>query len=231
LRLLSLPPPNDRINPKVRVGYRPSMGDSARLYCLRHGESANVVAGVAGVLPAALLTPHGRDQASAAAAALRHVPVVCVYASTARRSSETAEIIAAAHGRSPTIMADLDEVGIGASEGAADPATGARTADVLRSRVVDGDLDPRVDDGEDGHAVVVSVTRALDAIVDAHPDATAVVVRHVASLTAALATICQLGTEIWGAPLPYAVPFLVVRTSDGWQCPSRPAPGLATDNG
>ena len=94
---------------------------------------------------------------------------------------------------------------------------------MLRSWVVDGDLAPRVADGEDGHAVVVRVTRALDAIADAHPGATAVVVGHVASLTVALATICHLGTEVWGAPLPYAVPFLVVRTPDGWQCPSWPS--------
>ena len=146
-----------------------------------------------------------------------------VYASTARRAVETAEIIATARGLQPMIMADLDEVGIGALEGATDPVTRARTAEVLRSWVVDGDLDPRVADGEDGHAVVVRVTRALDAIANAHPGATAVVVGHVASLTAALATICHLGTEVWGAPLPYAVPFLVVRTPDGWQCPSWPA--------
>jgi len=149
--------------------------------------------------------------------------VAGVYASPARRSQQTAEIIAAAQGLRPTTKADLAEVGIGAVEGATDPATRARTAEVLRSWVVDGDLDPRVADGEDGHAVVVRMTRALDAIVDAHPGATAVVVGHVASLTVALATICHLGTEIWGAPLPYAVPFLVVRTPDGWRCPSWPA--------
>jgi alpha-ribazole phosphatase/probable phosphoglycerate mutase len=198
------------------------MVSSARAYCLRHGESANVVAGAAGVLPGAPLTARGHEQASAAAAVLRDVPVVGVYASTARRAVETAEIIATAHGLRPTIMADLAEVGIGALEGATDPATRARTAEVLRSWVVDGDLDPRVADGEDGHAVVVRMTRALDAIVDAHPGARAVVVGHVASLTAVLATICHLGTQVWGAPLPYAVPFLVVRTPDGWQCPSWP---------
>lgn len=199
------------------------MVSSARVYCLRHAESANVVAGAAGVLPAAPLTAHGRDQASEAAAALYGERISAVYASTARRAAETGEIIATAHGLRPTIMADLNEVGIGALEGATDPATRALTAEVLRSWVVDGNLDPRVADGEDGHAVVVRMTRALDTIADAHQGATAVVVGHVASLTAALATFRCVGTDIWGAPLPHAVPFLVVRSPDGWQCPSWPA--------
>ncbi len=177
---------NGRSVPKIVIGYRPPVVGSVRLFCLRHGESANVVAGAAGVLPAAPLTPLGREQASATAALLRDVPVDGVYASTARRATETAKIIAAAHGLRPSIMADLDEVGIGALEGATDPAD---------------------------------------------PGTTAVVVGHVASLTAALATICHLGTEIWGAPLPYAVPFLVVRTSNGWQCPSWPARPGSTGQG
>jgi broad specificity phosphatase PhoE len=203
---------------------------SSRLVCLRHGESANVVAGAAGMLPTAPLTARGRDQSALAATTLASVPVAELYASSAVRARQTAEIIGSIHDIRPTIMADLDEVGIGASEGATDPVTRARTAEVLRSWVVDGDLDQRVADGEDGHAVVDRMTRALTAIADAHAGATAVVVGHVASLTAALATICHLGTEIWGAPLPYAVPFLVERTPDGWQCPSWPARRRSIDN-
>jgi len=204
------------------------MVSSVHLYCLRHGESANVIAGAAGALPSAPLTARGREQASVAAAALHGERVSAVYASAARRAGQTAEIIATAHGLGPTIMTDLAEVGIGALEGATDPATRARTAEVLRSWVLDGDLDPRVADGEDGHVVVDRMTRALNAIADAQAGGTAVVVGHVASLTAALATICNLGTEIWGAPLPYAVPFLVVRTAHGWRCPSWPVRPAAT---
>lgn len=96
----------------------PSMVETVRLFCLRHGESANVLAGAAGALPMAPLTQRGRAQASQAAAALRGERVAGVYASTARRSQQTAEIIATAPGLRPTIMADLDEVGIGELEGA-----------------------------------------------------------------------------------------------------------------
>jgi alpha-ribazole phosphatase/probable phosphoglycerate mutase len=202
----------------------------SRLVCLRHGESTNVVAGAAGVLATARLTARGRGQSAVAATTLASEPVAGRCASSALRARQTAEIIGSTYGMRPTIMADLDEVGIGALEGATDPATRARTAEVLRSWVVDGDLDRRVADGEDGHAVVDRMTRALTAIADAHAGATAVVVGHVASLTAVLATICHLGTEVWGAPLPHAVPFIVVRTADGWRCPSWPARRSATDN-
>lgn len=204
------------------------MVSSVRLYCLRHGESANVLAGAAGALPLAPLTDRGREQASAAATGLATEPVAGIYASSALRAQETAEIIATALGLRPTITADLAEASVGTLEGATDATTRDLTADVLRSWVVDGDLDPRVADGEDGHTVVARMTRALDAIADAHPGGTAVVVGHVASLTAALATICHLGTQVWGTPLPHAVPFLVVRTPDGWRCPSWPARRSAT---
>jgi broad specificity phosphatase PhoE len=205
------------------------MVETDRLYCLRHGESANVLAGAAGALPMAGLTDRGREQASVAAIALATEPVAGVYASSALRAQQTAEIIAAAHGLRPTIMVDLAEAGIGELEGATDSATRTRTAAVLRSWVVDGDLDPRVADGEDGHAVVDRMTRALTAIVDTQPGATAVVVGHVASLSAALATICHLGTEIWGTPLPFAAPFLVERTPNGWRCPVWPTRPATTD--
>ncbi|MEU9025791.1 hypothetical protein [Actinomadura sp. NPDC048394] len=52
------------------------------------------------------------------------------------------------------MLAGLVKVGIGGLEGARDPATRARTAEVLRAWVADGDLDERVTDGEMGRAVV-----------------------------------------------------------------------------
>ena len=155
----------------------------SRLVCLRHGESANVVAGAAGALPTAPLTARGRDQASAAAAALVGADnaaqstwqttllpggrPAAIYASCARRARETAEIIAAARGIRPTIVADLAEVDIGELEGATDAPTRARTAEVLRSWVVDGDLDQRVAHGEDGHAVAVATVRCRSCAIPA----------------------------------------------------------------
>jgi hypothetical protein len=43
------------------------MSDRIRMRCLRHGESLNVIAGIAGVVPSAPLTERGRHQPGAAA--------------------------------------------------------------------------------------------------------------------------------------------------------------------
>ncbi|MFI7127485.1 histidine phosphatase family protein [Nonomuraea sp. NPDC050153] len=57
-----------------------------RVLCLRHAESENVVAQVAGALPLAELTPKGRAQAAEAAERLLGEGVTRIYASTAVRA-------------------------------------------------------------------------------------------------------------------------------------------------
>lgn len=54
------------------------------VWCLRHAESENVVAGASGALPLSPLTPLGREQARRAAPALTGIRTV--YASTALRA-------------------------------------------------------------------------------------------------------------------------------------------------
>ncbi|MEV4011119.1 histidine phosphatase family protein [Nonomuraea angiospora] len=142
-----------------------------RVMCLRHAESANVVARVAGALPLAELTPKGRGQAAEAAERLLGEGVTRIYSSTAVRARQTAEIIAQALGLREEVVAlhGLVEFGVGRLEGTADPAVRARTAEVLRSWVVDGRLGEAVADGEDGHAVVARVVDAFASIAAAHP--------------------------------------------------------------
>ncbi|MBO2459632.1 histidine phosphatase family protein [Actinomadura violacea] len=189
--------------------------------CLRHAESENVVGGLSGALPDAALTAHGHRQAVAAARAL--MPVEHVYASTAKRALQTADAIGQVQGVEVTAMAGLVEVGIGALEGAADTATRSRTAEVLHSWVVDGRLDERVADGETGHTVVRRVLEAFRTIEAEHPGGGAVaVVGHVASLTAELSVMCGLGSAVWGAPLPHAVPFRILLDVQGWHCTAWP---------
>ena len=96
---------------------------TARLFCLRHAESENVVRQQAGTMPAARLTARGRGQAAAAAGLLRDQQAGMIDASDAVRSPETAEVIAAALGLDVAVMPALSEVAIGTREGAADPAT------------------------------------------------------------------------------------------------------------
>ncbi|TMR94940.1 histidine phosphatase family protein [Nonomuraea basaltis] len=185
-------------------------------------ESENVIAGAAGALPLASLTTKGRLQAGKAAKRLINEGITRIYASTAVRARQTAEILARTLRVDVVQMQDLVEVGVGSSEGAIDPATRARTAAVLRSWIVDGDLREAVADGEDGHAVTTRIVAALTSIAAEHPGETVAVIGHVASLTTGLSALCGLGQRVWGAPLPHAVPFVVEYNGRSWQCSSWP---------
>jgi alpha-ribazole phosphatase/probable phosphoglycerate mutase len=195
------------------------VADVVRVWCLRHGESENVLAGAAGALPLAPLTPTGYRQALAAARLLDGNLITRTYPSTAIRTQQTAACLA---GSAVTVLPELDEAGVGSSEGATDAATRRRTAEVLRAWVVDRDLDQRVADGENGHEVVERITRAFELIAVAHPGETVAVVGHVASLTAGLSVLCGLGRQVWGLPLPHAVPFLVAGDGSTWHCDTWP---------
>ncbi|MEU8359062.1 histidine phosphatase family protein [Nonomuraea sp. NPDC048882] len=201
------------------------MNDHVRLHCLRHAESENVVTGTAGAQPDAPLTARGRTQATEAGLRLGDEGITHVYAGTAVRARQTAAIVARTLGLTSgvTVVPGLEEVGLGRLEGSRDPAVRARTAEVLRAWVVDGDLDEAVGDGESGHTVTARVTAALTSLVTAHPGGTIAVVGHVASLTTGLGALCGLGGRVWGAPLPHAVPFLVeYGPGRAWRCRNWP---------
>ncbi|MFC4048882.1 histidine phosphatase family protein [Actinomadura syzygii] len=198
------------------------MSDRLRIWCLRHAESANVITGTAGVVPAAPLTEHGRHQALAAARLLADEPITRIYSSTAVRARQTAEHLAALPELTVTAMPELNEVGIGEHEGTNDPAVRARTAEVLHAWIVKQDLDQRVSDGETGHDVLARMTATFATIATAHPGETVAVVGHVASLTVTLARLCALGSKVWGTPLPHARPFLVEWDGHAWHCPAWP---------
>lgn len=198
------------------------MSAPVRVWCLRHGESENVTAARAGALPRAPLTEQGHRQAAVAARTLVGEPIRRVYSSPALRALQTARPLGSALGVQVEPAPDLVEIGIGRHEGSSDPAVRLRTADVLRSWVVEGQLGERVGDGETGHEVLARVTAALERIGRRHPGETVAVVGHVGSLTIALSRLCALGATVWGAPLPHAVPFLVEADGTRWSCPTWP---------
>ncbi|TDU04433.1 alpha-ribazole phosphatase/probable phosphoglycerate mutase [Streptomyces sp. 846.5] len=198
------------------------MSNRVRVWCLRHGESENVTFAIAGAVPSAPLTELGQRQAVLAARTLADEPISGIYASTALRARQTAQPLAAAAGMSVQAMPELMEVGIGRHEGSGDPTVRRQTADVLRAWVVDKDLEQRVADGETGHDVVTRVTTAFHHIAEQHPGETVTVVGHVASLTAGLGRLCELGAAVWGTPLPHAQPFLIEWTGSSWHCPTWP---------
>jgi broad specificity phosphatase PhoE len=183
------------------------------IVCLRHAESENFLAGASGAVPLAPLTERGRAQAAALADEVR---VSRVYASRAVRARQTAEVLDAPL----TVLPQLAEVGIGRREGQIDAALREETAEVLRAWVVDGELDRRVADGENGHDVLTRMTAALTRV--AEEGGSPAVIGHVGSLTVALSVLCGLGAEVWGAPLPHAVPFVVHWDGTRWHCPRWP---------
>ncbi len=201
-------------------GY-PGMSE-VRIWCLRHAESENVTARIAGAVPRSPLTAHGHHQAVDVMRTLRAEPITGIYCSTALRAQQTAAPLASDRDIDITELSDLNEVGIGEHEGAGDPAVHRHTAEVLRAWIVEQDLSQRVGDGESGYQVVVRTTRALERIVTAHPGETVVVVGHVASLSVTLSRLCGLGRSVWGTPLAHASPFLVTWDGASWCCPYWP---------
>lgn len=195
-----------------------------RVWCLRHGESENVTAAVAGAVPAAPLTELGHQQALMAAQSLADEPISGVYSSTAVRARQTAQPIAAASGVEVHPVPDLVEGGVGRHDGSGDPDVRRRAAEVLHSWLVERDLGQRVADGESGHEVFARMATAFHRITEQHAGETVVVVGHVASLSLALEQLCDLGATVWGAPLPHAEPFLVEWNGSNWHCPAWPAP-------
>lgn len=198
------------------------MSDRVRMWCLRHGESENVTAGIAGAVPSAPLTGRGRHQAIQAAQALAGEPITGVYSSTALRAQQTAQPLAASFGLEVFALPELAEAGIGRHEGTADPAIRRQTAEVLRAWVVEQDLQQRVADGETGQQVLDRMTAGFEQIASTHPGETVAVVGHVASLTLALSRLCAIGPRIWGNALPHAQPFLVMADGQTWHCPTWP---------
>ncbi|MFI6169642.1 histidine phosphatase family protein [Nocardia sp. NPDC051052] len=194
------------------------MSDHVKVWCLRHAESENVVAGVAGAVPAAALTALGRYEAAAAARALGGEPIARIYCSTAVRARQTAAAFAGGRGPGVVALAELAEVGIGRHEGTSDPAVRRRTAEVLRAWIIERDLGQRVADGESGLRVLARVSAAFRHIADTHAEETVVVVGHVASLTLTVASLCGLGSHVWGTPLPHAEPFVVEWDGRSWHC-------------
>jgi len=196
---------------------------SVRVWCLRHGESENVIKRMAGAVPSEPLTERGHEQALIAARSLAGESISGVYSSTAVRARQTAQPFAVASGVDVQAVPELVEGGVGRHEGSSDPAVRRRAAEVLRSWIVERDLGQRVADGESGHEVLKRMAAAFQQITERHTDETVLVVGHVASLTLALDQLCDLGATVWGAPLPHAEPFLVEWDGYSWRCPAWPA--------
>ena len=198
------------------------MSGRVRVWCLRHGESQNVLDAVAGAVPSAPLTERGHEQAALAARTLAGEPIAAVYSSAAVRARQTAQPLATAAGVEIRALSDLVEAGVGRHDGSNDPGIRREAADVLRAWAVDNDLARQVADGESGFVVAARMGRVFQAIASQHAGETVAVVGHVASLTVAIGQLCAPEAVVWGTPLPHAIPFLLEWDGSGWRCPAWP---------
>lgn len=188
--------------------------ETAHLICLRHAEAHSRAGRQRGAPLDPPLAGRGQEQAAAVADQLGDRRARMIFASDARRSRETAAIIAAALGLHVALVAELSEAAI--------------PAEVLRAWIVDGDLSVRVADGETGRQVVERMTVALTEIANKCQGQPVIVIGHVASLTTGISALCHNCQSLWGAPLPHAVPFPLLRVGRRWQVqwPTYPSPDV-----
>ena len=177
--------------------------ETATLICLRHAEARSGAGRQRGAPLDPPLTVRGQEQAAAVADQLGDRRARMIFASDALRSQETAAIIAADLGLHVEVVSALSEVAI--------------PAEVLRAWIVDGDLGARVADGETGRQVVERMTVALTEIANKCQGQPVIVIGHVASLTTGISALCHNGQSLWGASLPHAVPFPLIRVGMRWQ--------------
>ena len=88
-----------------------------RLYLIRHGEHTLPSGTLAGRLPGIYLSERGKQQAEAVARRLAKIPLAFVYTSPLERTRQTAEIVAAPHRLSATILEQVIEIDFGDWQG------------------------------------------------------------------------------------------------------------------
>jgi len=179
--------PEPRTYPQHR--FTPPPG-ATEVVLVRHGESQPAIADRPFELvdghgdPA--LSPEGREQAVKVCARLAGERIDAIYVSKLRRTTETAEALAASLGLTPTVDPDLHEVFLGDWEGGA-----------FRQHVADGDpiavrmvTEERWDvipNAEPADALAGRVRRAISRIAAAHPGQRVAVFAHAGTIGQILA--------------------------------------------
>lgn len=149
------------------------------LYIVRHGETEyNRRRIVQGRRIDAPLNETGHAQAAALAARFAEVNLDALYASTLQRAVQTAEAVAAHHrGLAVRKVADLEEMSWGVLDGLSIDAHQPQLQ-AMYDRWRAGDYGYRIEQGESILEVQQRAVRAVDAIVEAHPGETVMLVAH-----------------------------------------------------
>ncbi|WP_263786490.1 histidine phosphatase family protein [Salinibacter grassmerensis] len=161
------------------------------LYLVRHGETEYNRRGIMqGGGIDSTLNATGREQARALARRFASADVDALYASTLRRATQTADILAADHEPlSRTHLRDLGEMDWGVYEGEAPSRERDASVDALKSAWRDGAYDRGPEGGESIREVQGRARRALRHILAREAGGTALVVTHGRYLRVLLATL------------------------------------------
>ncbi len=164
---------------------------STTLYLVRHGETEYNRRGIMqGGGIDSTLNPTGREQAHALARRLASVDIDALYASTLRRATQTADILAAGHEPlSRTYLRDLSEMDWGIFEGDAPSPERDASVDALKSAWQEEMYDRGPEGGESIRDVQARAKRALRHILAREAGRTALVVTHGRYLRVLLATL------------------------------------------
>jgi probable phosphomutase (TIGR03848 family) len=158
---------------------------TTRLLLVRHGMNDYITSRkLAGWTPEVHLNEAGRAQARALAARLACAPIVAVYSSPLERAFETAEFIAAPHGRVPAVLDGLGETRCGEWTGQA--IEELSKTDLWRQIQV-YPSGTRFPGGETMTEVQVRMVTQLEALRAAHPEEMILVVSHSDPIKVALA--------------------------------------------
>ena len=170
------------------------MTQMMNLLLIRHALNDWVGKRLAGWTPGVHLNDEGRAQAAALAQHLAEVPLAAIYSSPLERTLETAQPLAEAHGLAVQVREGLGETRYGGWTG--------RTLKELREeklwpvvQVYPGGA--RFPGGESLREVQARMVAELDAIRDAHPGQTVVVVSHSDPIKLAVAHYAGLPLDLF----------------------------------
>jgi probable phosphoglycerate mutase len=191
-----------------------------RLVLARHGETTANAEGILDtLLPGHPLTEQGHRQAAELAQRLAGEPVEAVYASRALRARQTAQPIAARHGRAVQVLSGVHDVFVGDLEGTQGWEAHRALHELYRSWH-DGDLDRARPGGESGKQVLDRYLADVSAIRSGHAEGTVVLVSHgAATRLAIVALACNVDGQ-FAEPryLPNASSVLLEADGSGWRC-------------
>ena len=181
------------------------------LFWIRHGEAGNNIELRFGGWSELPLTERGRRQADAVARVVAALAPTAVVSSDLARARETAAAIGRTTGLDVVDDPGLRERSLGAFDGLTFSDAQTRQPE-LYQRLLARDPDAVPDGGETVSTVFERVSRAIDAIVDAHPGGRVAVVSHGIALYHAFAHVCGLGSP----PVAPRVFTLVDNASLSW---------------